>query len=83
MNGTVSISIKDFDSFRVAKEKTDKQFEGVQRAAKELEVFLSFICTRESMQEHIDEFNRQSITCSISIRDGRAKIQFKEKDETD
>lgn len=80
MNGTVSISIKDFDSLRTSQEKVTKKSEGILRAAKELEVFLSFICTRENIQEYVDEFNRQSTTASIRIDDGRAKIEF--KDET-
>ena len=77
MKGTVTISIEDFDSLRKAEEGALQRNEGLTRAAKELEVFLSFMCTREHIQEYVDEFNRQSQKSSIQIDDGRAKIVFK------
>lgn len=77
MKGTVTISIEDFDSLRQAEEDALQRNEGLNRAAKELEVFLSFMCTREHIQEYVDEFNRQSQKASIQIDDGRAKIVFK------
>lgn len=77
MKGTVTISIEDFDSLRKAEEDALQRNEGLNRAAKELEVFLSFMCTREHIQEYVDEFNRQSQKASIQIDDGRAKIVFK------
>ena len=77
MKGTVTISIEDFDSLRKAEEDALQRNEGLNRAAKELEVFLSFMCTREHIQEYVDEFNRQSKKASIQIDDGRAKIVFK------
>ena len=77
MKGTVTISIEDFDSLRQAEEDALQRNEGLNRAAKELEVFLSFMCTREHIQEYVDEFNRQSQKASIQIDEGRAKIVFK------
>tara|TARA_A200000159_G_C7178897_1_gene278674 strand:+ start:398 stop:631 length:234 start_codon:yes stop_codon:yes gene_type:complete len=77
MKGTVTISIEDFDSLRKAEEDALQRNEGLNRAAKELEVFLSFMCTREHIQEYVDEFNRQSQKASIQIDEGRAKIVFK------
>ena len=77
MKGTVTISIEDFDSLRKAEEDALQRNEGLNRAAKELEVFLSFMCTREHIQEYVDEFNRQSRKASIQIDAGRAKIVFK------
>ena len=77
MKGTVTISIEDFDSLRKAEEDALQRNEGLNRAAKALEVFLSFMCTREHIQEYVDEFNRQSRKASIQIDEGRAKIVFK------
>ena len=77
MKGTVTISIEDFDSLRKAEEDALQRNEGLNRAAKELEVFLSFMCTREHIQEYVDEVNRQSRKASIQIDEGRAKIVFK------
>ena len=77
MKGTVTISIEAFDSLRKAEEDALQRNEGLNRAAKELEVFLSFMCTREHIQEYVDEFNRQSRKASIQIDEGRAKIVFK------
>jgi len=76
MTGTVTVSLKDFDELREAKEKADESLTGITRAAKELEVFLSFICTRDNITEYIEEFNRQSQKSKISVIDGRAKIAF-------
>lgn len=81
MNGTVTISLQDFDELREAQSKADSRLAGLSRAAKELEVFLSFLCTRESIGEYVEEFNRQSRTSRIKIEDGRAKIAFKDGTE--
>ena len=75
MNGTVTISLEDFEklqnSSKAAKELQDK----LKLASKEIEVFLSFLCTRENIQVYVDEFNSQSKT-KIKLIDGRAKIQL-------
>jgi len=47
-------------------------------AAKEIEVFLSFLCTREHIQTYVDEFNTQSLRSTIKIVDGKAKVQINE-----
>ena len=77
MNGTVTISLEDFEklqnSSKAAKELQDK----LKLASKEIEVFLSFLCTRENIQVYVDEFNSQSKT-KIKLIDGRAKIQLNE-----
>ena len=80
MNGTVTISLKDFEDLKVNPLEWRTKSLGCTRAAKELEVFLSFMCTREHIQEYLDEFNRQSKTCRITLEDGRAKIVFKDED---
>ena len=77
MDGSVTIPLKLFDILRGAEEKATKKEETMHRAAKELEVFLSFLITREHIQEYIDEFNRQSSTSRIDIEEGRAKIAFR------
>jgi len=76
MTGTVTIPIKDFDELREAQSKADDSLAGLTRAAKELEVFLSFLVTRENISEYVEEFNRQSQRSTISVVDGRAKIAF-------
>lgn len=78
MTGTVTIQLKDFDDLREAQAKAAETQAGLTRAAKELEVFLSFLVTRESITEHIEEFNRQSQRSEIKLIDGRAKISFKD-----
>jgi len=47
-------------------------------AAKEIEVFLSFLCTREHIQVYVDEFNKQAVRTTIKIVDGKAKVQINE-----
>ena len=78
MNGTVTISIKDFE--KLTKAENSASDKDMTRAAKELEVFLSFLITRENIKEYIEEFNRQATGAKINLVDGRAKIIF--NDET-
>jgi hypothetical protein len=45
---------------------------------KELQVFLSFVCSRKDITSHIAEFNRQSKKSKIVITDGKAIIHKKD-----
>ena len=76
MDGSVSISIKDFQDLLDMKLRSEERIEKTRLAAKELQVFLSFICTRADIRDLVDEFNRQSKTCQILIERGVAKIKF-------
>ena len=80
MKGTVTISINDYDSLRGAQDSASKRDERLTRAAKELEVFLSFLITRENIVEYLDEFNRQSHGTKINLVEGRAKIIFEHEE---
>ena len=44
---------------------------------KELQVFLSFLCSRGSIKPFVDEFNRQSSNSTIVVENDRARIEFK------
>ena len=81
MNGTVTISLELFDKLRTESEKATKLKEQTIQASKELEVFLSFLVTRENISEYLEEFNRQSFTSQIVISNGRAKIQINELED--
>ena len=74
MDGTVTIPLKDFDELRDSTRESQELKEKLSRAAKEIEVFLSFLCTRENIQIYVDEFNNQSSRATIVIVDGRAKV---------
>lgn len=78
MDGTVTIPLKDFDELRDSTRESQELKEKLSRAAKEIEVFLSFLCTRENIQIYVDEFNNQSSRATIVIVDGRAKVQINE-----
>ena len=80
MNGTVTITLEDFDSLRESDDAASKKNERLTRAAKELEVFLSFLITRENITEYLEEFNRQAQGAKINLIDGRAKIVFKHEE---
>jgi len=80
VKGSVTISIEDFQLLLDVKTKS-LEVEGTRKiATKELQVFLSFICSRIDISKHIEEFNRQSQTCVIHIEDGKARIKLNEKD---
>lgn len=76
MSGTVTISLEEFDKLRNAGEEALATKSLVVEAAKELEVFLSFMITRENLTEYIDEFNRQSTGSQIVISNGRVKVKL-------
>ena len=78
MDGTVTIPLKDFDELRNSTEETQELRQKLSRAAKQIEVFLSFLCTRENIQIYVDEFNNQSSRATIIIVDGKAKVQINE-----
>jgi len=80
VNGSVTISIEDFQALLDVKIKTAKVEGNLKIAIKELQVFLSFICNRSNISVYVDEFNRQSQTSQIIIEDGKAKIKINEKD---
>lgn len=76
MTGTVTIPLKEFDKLRESSSIAGKQQERVLQATKELEVFLSFVCSRQNIEPLVEEFNRQSKNSTISMENGRAKITF-------
>ena len=78
VDGTVTIPLKDFDELRNSTKESQELKQKLSRAAKEIDVFLSFLCTRENIQIYVDEFNNQSSRSTIKIIDGRAKVQINE-----
>ena len=50
--------------------------ERLTQAANEMQVFLSFLCTRENIEKYIDEFNKQSKTSRILIEGSYVKIEL-------
>ena len=75
--GTVTINLDDYLELVEHTHKTNDLKENTSRAAKEMSVFLSFLCTRDDVATYIEEFNRQSKTAQIIVEDGRATIAFK------
>lgn len=79
MDGTVTISLKDYHQLENVQALALKTKERTTLAAKELEVFLSFLCTREHITPYIEEFNKQAKSAQIILDNGRAKIKFNEE----
>tara|TARA_R110000737_G_scaffold245467_1_gene256086 strand:+ start:344 stop:604 length:261 start_codon:yes stop_codon:yes gene_type:complete len=80
LNGTVTISLKDYTKLIEVYPKAEKSRKNLYEASKEIEVFLSFLCTREDIEDYVGEFNRQSQHSSIVIINEKAKIKFNEED---
>ena len=78
IDGTVTISLDNYQKLIDHSKDTNKLKENTKRAAKEMAVFLSFLCTRGNIDKYVEEFNRQSKTSKIIIEDGRATITFKD-----
>lgn len=79
VEGTVTITIKDFQALIDVKIDADNRISNVKKAAKELQVFLSYLCTRVDIEPFVAEFNKQSRTSEIVIENGFAKIKFKDE----
>tara|TARA_R110002012_G_scaffold221177_1_gene392742 strand:+ start:116 stop:376 length:261 start_codon:yes stop_codon:yes gene_type:complete len=79
LNGTVTISLKDYNKLTQAYPKVEQSRISLYEASKEIEVFLSFLCTRETIDDYVGEFNRQSQHAQIIIVDDKAKIKFNEE----
>jgi len=78
VKGTVTISLDDYHALIESNSKSLELKENLQLAVKELQVFLSFLCTREDIEKYVEEFNRQSKTTKININGGIAKIETKD-----
>jgi len=81
MVGTVTISLEDFKALELAARSTAQEKELLKKTAKEIEVFLSYLTTKLKLEEHIEEFNKYSSTCSILVIDGKVKIDLKDIDK--
>ena len=77
VKGTVSISIEDYHALLDSSSKSLELKDNLQLAVKELQVFLSYLCTRENIENHVEEFNKQSKTSIININGGIVKIERK------
>ena len=80
VKGSVTISIEDYHALIDSNITTRELQDSVKLAAKELQVFLSYLCDKIDISNYIEEFNRQSKTSSIIIKSGRAQIKLNEKD---
>ena len=80
VKGSVTISIEDYHALIDSNTSATELNASTKLAAKELQVFLSYLCGKEDVSNYIDEFNRQSKTSTIIIENGRAQIKFNEKD---
>ena len=80
VKGTVNISLEDYNKLVDSNADSLELKGNLDTAIKELQVFLSFLCTRENLENYVEEFNRQSKTSKININGGIAKIEL--KDET-
>ena len=78
VKGSVTISLDDYHDLTDSNTKSLELKDKLSLAVKELQVFLSFLCTREDLEKYVEEFNRQSKTSKININGGIAKIELKD-----
>lgn len=77
VKGSVSISLEDYHTFIEQAIRFKDKEEMLTQATKEMQVFLSFLCTRENIEKYVEEFNKQSKTSRIVIEGSYAKIELK------
>ena len=78
VKGSVTITLEDYHSLIDSNSKSIDLKDKLGIAVKEMQVFLSFLCTRSNIENYVEEFNRQSKTSSININGGIAKIELKD-----
>ena len=76
MNGNVTISLDDYEKLKKSHEEAEKMKDDMRLTMKELQVFLSFVCTRSSLETYVDEYNKQAKSSKIVLSQGRAKIKI-------
>ena len=79
MTGTVTISLSDYEKLKEEYPKANIIRNNLHAASKEIEVFLSFVCTRADIEPLVNEYNRQAQHSQIKIIEDKAKIEFNEK----
>ena len=79
VKGTVTISLDDYTNLKEEYSKSKTARENLRAASKEIEVFLSFLVTRETISAYVDEYNRQAQHSQIIVIDDKVKIKFNEK----
>ena len=79
VKGSVTISTEDYHALIDSNINARELNESTKLAAKELQVFLSYMCDKTDISNYIEEFNRQSKKSTIIMKNGRAQIKFNEK----
>ena len=77
VKGNVTLSLEDYHALIDASTKSLELKDNLDLAVKELQVFLSYLCTREDIEKHVEDFNKQSKTSIININGGIVKIERK------
>lgn len=78
VKGTVTISLEDYTNLNEEYSKANTSRKHLLAASKEIEVFLSFLVSRESISDYVDEYNRQAQHSQIVVVNDRVKIKFNE-----
>jgi DNA-binding SARP family transcriptional activator len=79
IQGNVTLSLADYHKLIEQQPRAEESLKNLYEASKEIEVFLSFLVTREDIEDYVVEFNRQALHSTIEVVDGRAKIKFKDE----
>ena len=75
MKGTATISIEDLDKLRSAAEEKDKIKSNTLYFMKEVQIFLSFLCTRSNLELYVEEYNKQARSSRIKLVGGKVTIE--------
>ncbi len=75
MKGTATISLTDYEKLVKSHEEAQKIKDEMLVTMRELQVFLSFICSRSNLEGYVDEYNKQAKSSKIKLSGGRVKIE--------
>ena len=79
IKGTVTLNLEDYHRLVEEQPKAEEYRKNLYEASKEIEVFLSFLVTREDIEDYVTEYNRQARHSTVEVVNGKAKIKFKDE----
>ena len=75
MKGSVTISLENYEKLKDSTEKAESMKTEMLATMKELQIFLSFICTRSNLELYVEEYNKQARSSRIKLSGGKAIIE--------
>ena len=68
IKGTVTLNLADYHKLIEEQPKAEESRKNLYEASKEIEVFLSFLVTRDDIEDYVVEYNNQALHSTIEVK---------------